>query len=99
MVKNSTAGKDIQWIQRRGVKQGKGPEFRFREENPFTDMSLRAPKRRVAILSRKARLLRFARKDRILNRDLGRWNEYNRLTSLHYFVSFNDLNGEDEQRG
>ena len=42
-------------------------------------MSLRAPKRCVAISSRKARLLRCARKDRILNRDLGKINHWKRL--------------------
>jgi len=56
MIKNSTVGKDVQWIQRKGRRREKGPE----------------------------------------GMDKVGWN---RLTSLHNFVSFNDLNGEDEQRG
>jgi hypothetical protein len=44
---------------------------RFRKRNSFPNLSLRAPERCVAISLEKARLLRFARKDGILNRDLG----------------------------
>ena len=54
-----------------------GPKSRFRKGEPFLGLSLRAPERCVAISWEKARLLRFARKDRILNRDLG-W-----MFSLH----------------
>jgi len=56
MIKNSTARKDVQWIQGKGGRGEKDPE----------------------------------------GMDKVGWN---RLTSLHNFVSFNDLNGEDEQRG
>jgi len=47
------------------------PESRFRKGNPFANMSLRAPEGCVAISLKKARLLRFTRRDSFLNQDLG----------------------------
>jgi hypothetical protein len=44
---------------------------RFRKGYPIAGMSLRAPARCVAISLKRTRLLRFTRRDNILNRDLG----------------------------
>jgi len=55
------------------------PKSQIRKRNCFPNLSLRAPERCVAISLEKARLLRFARKDSILNRDLGEMIYYNNV--------------------